>query len=139
MADSDEEAERLAALRTVRTQHTGAQFESGEVHRARGLNEPVPGVEVENGREEEEGQQWTGGRQNYATDSGRRRRLADTRGSKEVQLQDPRRRRRDDHRLQERGCHRGRAVGLHSRGQDEWLEAVSLRHDRASVGFVSVL
>jgi hypothetical protein len=89
MADSDEEAERLAALRTVRTQHTGAQFESGEVHRARGLNEPVPGVEVENGREEEEGQQWTGGRQNYATDSGRRRRLADTRASKQVQ--DPRR------------------------------------------------
>jgi hypothetical protein len=29
MADSDEEAERLAALRTVRTQHTGARFESG--------------------------------------------------------------------------------------------------------------
>ena len=38
MADSDEEAERLAALRTVRTQHTGAQFESGEVYRRRGLN-----------------------------------------------------------------------------------------------------
>ena len=44
MADSDEEAERLAALRTVRTQHTGAQFESGEVYRRRGLNEPAPGV-----------------------------------------------------------------------------------------------
>ena len=44
---------------------------------------------MEDGREGEEGQQWTGGRQNYATDSGRWRRLANTRGSKQVQ--DPRR------------------------------------------------
>ena len=43
MADSDE-AERLAALRTTVRTHTGAQFESGEVYRRRGLNEPAPGV-----------------------------------------------------------------------------------------------
>jgi hypothetical protein len=83
----DEEGRRLDSLRTVRTTHAGAQFESGEVYELRGRNEPAPGVEVEDGREEE--QQWTGGRQNYATDSGRRRRLADTRASKQVQ--DPRR------------------------------------------------
>ena len=51
MSDSDEEAERLSALRTVRTSYSGAQFESGEVYRRRGVNEPAPGVEVVNGRE----------------------------------------------------------------------------------------
>ena len=28
----------------VTAHHTGAEFESGEVYRARGLNEPAPGV-----------------------------------------------------------------------------------------------
>jgi hypothetical protein len=42
MSDN-EEAASLAQMRTVRM-HTGEQFESGEVHRRRGLNEPAPGV-----------------------------------------------------------------------------------------------
>ena len=76
----DEEGRRLDSLRTVRTTHAGAQFESGEVYELRGRNEPAPGVEAEDGREE-----WAVGRQNYANESGRRRRLADTRASKQVQ------------------------------------------------------
>ena len=35
------------ALRRVIAAHTGADFESGRVHRARGVNEPQPGVEPE--------------------------------------------------------------------------------------------
>ena len=34
----DEEGRRLDSLRTVRTTHTGVQFESGEVHERRGRN-----------------------------------------------------------------------------------------------------
>eukprot|EP00966_Prymnesium_polylepis_P263031 6075424-Prymnesium_polylepis.3 len=84
----DEEGRRLDALRTVRTFHTGAQFESGEVYARRGRNEPVPGVEAVDGREQPE-QQWAGGHANYVDVAGRRRKLADTRASKEVE--DPRR------------------------------------------------
>lgn len=36
----------LPNVRVV-TAHTGAEFESGAVHRARGVNEPMPGVEPE--------------------------------------------------------------------------------------------
>ena len=39
-------------------------FESGDVHERRGRNEPAPGVEAEDGREE-----WSGGRHNYANES----------------------------------------------------------------------
>ena len=87
MSDSDEEAERLSALRTVRTSYSGAQFESGEVYRRRGVNEPAPGVEVVNGREEQSS--WSGGHQNFSHESGRKRKLADTPNSKTVV--DPRR------------------------------------------------
>ena len=72
----DEDAAGLDALQHL----TGAEFESGDVHERRGRNEPAPGVEAEDSREE-----WSGSRQNYANESGRRRRLADTRASKQVQ------------------------------------------------------
>ena len=42
----------LFGMRVV-SSHTGSQFESGAVNRARGTNEAVEGVEVEDGREEE--------------------------------------------------------------------------------------
>jgi hypothetical protein len=88
MSDSDEESARLAALRTVRSAHTGAEFESGEWHERPGRNEPAPGVDVVGSRDESEST-WSGGRQNFSNKSGRRRRLADTPNSKTVP--DPRR------------------------------------------------
>ena len=49
-------------------EHTGAAFERGEVHERRGRNEAMPGVEPEDGREDNDG--WTGGHANFAqTDS----------------------------------------------------------------------
>ena len=72
----DEDAAGLDALQHL----TGAEFESSDVHERRGRNERAPGVEAEDGREE-----WSGSRQNYANESGRRLRLADTRASKQVQ------------------------------------------------------
>jgi hypothetical protein len=56
----DEDAAGLDALQHL----TGTEFESGDVHERRGRNEPAPGVEAEDGREE-----WSGGRQNYANES----------------------------------------------------------------------
>ena len=90
MSDSEED-EGLAARWTVRSSHSGEQFESGEVQRRRGLNEPAPGVDVTDGREQESST-WSGGRTNYSNESGttgRKRRLADTPSSKTVT--DPRR------------------------------------------------
>lgn len=68
-------------FRTV-ARHTGGQFEGGAVHRARGTNEQVPGVDVEDAREQTGG--FTGGHQNFAEEAGRRRKLRDTPGSKTV-------------------------------------------------------
>ncbi len=73
----DEEAERLRALRTVRTSHTGAQYESGEIYERRGRNEPVPGVELEAAGIDAAGG-WSGGHSNFSQESGRRRKLAST-------------------------------------------------------------
>ena len=68
MSDSDEEGRRLDALRTVRTTHSGAEYESGEVHRRRGLNEETPGVDAVDGREEQS--TWSGGHENFSMASG---------------------------------------------------------------------
>ena len=71
------EVRRLDALRTVRTAHSGADFESGEVYRRGGLNEEAPGVDAVDGREPEQST-WSDGHINYANESGRRHRLAGT-------------------------------------------------------------
>ena len=42
------------AHRVIGTTHSGADFESGEVHRRRGVNQPMPGVEAEPAWEAEE-------------------------------------------------------------------------------------
>jgi hypothetical protein len=84
MCDSDDE---LGAHCTVRSSHSGGQYESSEVYRRRGLNEPVPGVDAVDRREQESG--WSGGHTNHSVESGRRRRLSDTPNSKQVS--DPRR------------------------------------------------
>ena len=52
--------ERVAPLFNTIARHTGAQFEAAAVHRARGTNEQVPGVDVEDAREQTGG--FTGGR-----------------------------------------------------------------------------
>ena len=80
MSDDEEEC-RLDALRRVRSTHTGAEFESGEVYARRGRNEPAPGVEAVEGREQSE---WSGGHTNYSHESGRRRKLASTPDTKTV-------------------------------------------------------
>ena len=41
------------------TSHTGAEFESGAVHRARGVNEAMPGVEVDAAGLDDDGDGWT--------------------------------------------------------------------------------
>ena len=46
------------------TSHTGAEFESGAVHRARGVNEAMPGVEVDATGLDDDGDGWTGGHAN---------------------------------------------------------------------------
>ena len=51
------ESPPVAPIFNVR-RHSGAEFQSGAVHRARGVNEAVPGVDVVDGREEEGG--WAG-------------------------------------------------------------------------------
>ena len=66
--------------------HTGAEFESGAVHRARGVNEPVPGVEPD---EPAGAGEWAGGHDNFRQVSGRKKRLRSTPHSKVVD--DPRR------------------------------------------------
>ena len=66
--------------------HTGAEFESGAVHRARGVNEPVPGVEPD---EPAGAGEWAGGHDNFHQVSGRQKRLRSTPHSKVVD--DPRR------------------------------------------------
>jgi hypothetical protein len=53
-------------------QHSGAQFETGAVHRARGVNEPMPDVEVDATHDDDDG--FSGGGANYREDGGRRRR-----------------------------------------------------------------
>ena len=63
------EVRRLDALRTVRTAHSGADFESGEVYRRGGLNEEAPGVDAVDGREPEQST-WSDGHINYANESG---------------------------------------------------------------------
>ena len=65
----------MAPIFNVR-RHTGSDFESGAVHRARGINEAVPGVDVVDGREEE--RSWAGGNSNFSESDGRRRKLRDT-------------------------------------------------------------
>ena len=37
----------MSGARRVIGRHTGAEFEGGDVHRGRGVNEPMPGVEPE--------------------------------------------------------------------------------------------
>ena len=78
----DKEGARLDALWTVRSAHTGAQYESGEVYTRRGRNEPAPGVDVVDGREEQS--EWSGGHANYSEESGRRRKLKSTPASKTI-------------------------------------------------------
>ena len=80
----DEEGRRLDSLRTVRTSHTGTQFESGEVYERRGRNEPAPGVDAVDGREQQS--EWSGGHSNYSNEAGRRRKLADTPDTKVIQV-----------------------------------------------------
>ena len=78
-----EQAETEGAREQTILRHTGAEFESGAVHRARGLNESHPGVVPEPaGIEVAEG--WRGGHANYAHESGRRRKLASTPDSKTI-------------------------------------------------------
>jgi hypothetical protein len=74
----------MAPIFNVR-RHTGSDFESGAVHRARGINEAVPGVDVVDGREEE--RSWAGGNSNFSESDGRRRKLRDTPASKTVVVQ----------------------------------------------------
>ena len=125
IAMDDEDAAGLDALQHL----TGAEFESGDVHERRGCNEPAPGVEAEDGREE-----WAGGRQNYANESGRRRRLADTRASTSrckirgvARACSPFR--------QERERHREQAVGglRYHRGEVKQLDGVHLHRLRRPV------
>ena len=119
----DEDAAGLDALQHL----TGADFESGDVHERRGRNEPAPGVEAEDGREE-----WSGSRQNYANESGRRLRLADTRASKQVQ--NPGRGKgmltifKSENAIEDK-----RWVGLYHRGEVKQLEGVHLRRLRRPV------
>ena len=75
MADS-------SPLFRVRTVHSGADFESGAAHRARGVNEPQPGVEAVDARLDEDS--WSGGHSNYEDRDGRRRKLASTPDSKMI-------------------------------------------------------
>jgi hypothetical protein len=77
----------LPNVRVV-TAHTGAEFESGAVHRARGVNEPMPGVEPEPAGVEENNR-WAGGHDNFRQVDGRQKRLRPTPASKKVD--DPRR------------------------------------------------
>eukprot|EP00966_Prymnesium_polylepis_P095106 2202135-Prymnesium_polylepis.1 len=79
MSDDDE-----PVLRRTTHAHTGADFESGACDRARGRNQPMPGVEPEEaaGAFEEGG--WRGGHNNYSVESGRRRKLADTPAEKTI-------------------------------------------------------
>jgi hypothetical protein len=74
----------MAPIFNVR-RHAGSEFESGAVHRARGINEAVPGVDVVDGREEE--RSWAGGNSNFSESDGRRRKLRDTPASKTVVVQ----------------------------------------------------
>ena len=74
------EEEGLPNIR-VTQRHTGAEFESGAVYRARGLNEPQPGV-VPEAAGVDEG--WSGGHANYSHESGRRRKLASTPDTKTI-------------------------------------------------------
>ena len=64
---------------TLLSLHSGCDFESGAVHRTRGTNEAMHGVqEVHDTREEDGGQTeggWAGGQQNFAEADGRRHKL----------------------------------------------------------------
>jgi hypothetical protein len=80
MGDSDHDEPLLRR----RTMHTGAEFESGAVYRARGLNEPMRGVEPEDDGRLPEQEGWRGGHNNYSVESGRRRKLADTPAEKTI-------------------------------------------------------
>ena len=66
--------------------HSGREFERGDVHRARGVNEAQPGVEPDNDGREAGGEAggWSGGHSNFANESGRRRKLADTPDTKTI-------------------------------------------------------
>eukprot|EP00966_Prymnesium_polylepis_P324728 7380750-Prymnesium_polylepis.1 len=65
------------------TAHTGAEFEAGAVHRARGVNEAMPGVEVE-AAGVDEGNQCAGGHDNFRPVDGRQKRLRPTPASKKL-------------------------------------------------------
>jgi hypothetical protein len=79
-----------AGQAVVTNQFTGAEFESGAVHRrARaGVNEPQPGVEPEPAGLADEVGGWRGGQQHFSDEGGRRRRLnlKDTPAQKEVTI-----------------------------------------------------
>ena len=75
-----------AGQAVVTNQFTGAEFESGAVHRRAGVNEPQPGVEPEPAGLADEGGGWRGGQQNFSDEGGRRRRLKDTPAQKEVTI-----------------------------------------------------
>ena len=55
-----------AGQAVVTNQFTGAEFESGAVHRRAGVNEPQPGVEPEPAGLADEGGGWRGGQQNFS-------------------------------------------------------------------------
>ena len=55
-----------AGQAVVINQFTGAEFESGAVHRRASVNEPQPGVEPEPAGFADEGGGWRGGQQNFS-------------------------------------------------------------------------
>ena len=78
---SDDDLRTPSGFGRTLHQHSGEQFESGTVHRARGVNEPMPDVGVEAAHDDDG---FSGGGANYREDGGRRRKLRDTPASKEI-------------------------------------------------------
>ena len=77
MSDAEEEAPAAAQpLLRVRSSHTGAEFEGHFLNRNRGVHRPDV--------QEVDGREWSGGHSNYAQESGRRRKLADTPDTKTI-------------------------------------------------------
>ena len=68
----------IAPIFNVR-RHSGAAYENGAVHRAHGVNEAMPDVEVVHGREEGSG--WAGGHSNYSESESCERHLAQRQSS----------------------------------------------------------
>jgi predicted RNA-binding protein len=78
---SDDDLRTPSGFGRTLHQHSGEQFESGTVHRARGVNDPMPDVGVEAAHDDDG---FSGGGANYREDGGRRRKLRDTPASKEI-------------------------------------------------------